>query len=172
VNLTDFTLHAAAEQLGISAHAVRMRWKRGQVAGYKKDGVVYVQLESATSQGSPRSQPVNPNVKDSVKSAREGWDIELQAHELRRLKAELREAKEQIEAERTRYDDLLKETRRDRDREQVLRQDLQRIMGRLEERLALPAPDDERLDRLERENGQLKSGVIALVGHMQGRKVR
>jgi len=60
----------------------------------------------------------------------------------------------------------MQDVRRDRDSEAVLRNQLQQLLGRLEERIALPAPNSQRLEKLERENRQLKGGVVSLVDYV------
>ena len=92
--------------------------------------------------------------------------LEYQALELKRLKQELAEAKDQIREERRRYDQLQADWRTDREREQVLRQDLQRLMGQLDSRLSLAAPEADRMDKLEQDNRDLKTGVVSLVEYI------
>lgn len=158
----SLTLREAAELLGISVPALRMRWKRGKIKGRTVDGRVYIDLPSQglteASQGlTEASQP---------SEAMSDWVMEKQSIELARVKAELDDAKRQISDERQRFDNLMQDVRRDRDSEAVLRNQLQQLLGRLEERIALPAPDSQRLEKLERENRQLKGGVVSLVDYV------
>ena len=104
-----------------------------------------------------------------VREAIAEYELDIQKRELARLREELVTAREQIEAERRRYDDVVADNRRTRESEAVLRSQLQDIVLQLQERLSLPAPDTDRLDRLERENGQLKSGVVDLVGYIKNK---
>ena len=96
--------------------------------------------------------------------------LEYQALELKRLKQELAEAKDQIREERRRYDQLQADWRTDREREQVLRQDLQRLMGQLDSRLSLAAPEADRMDKLEQDNRDLKTGVVSLVEYISKKR--
>lgn len=158
----SLTLREAAELLGISVSALRMRWKRGKIKGRTVDGRVYIDLPSQglTEDSQKPSQPSQPS------EAMSDWVMEKQSIELARVKAELDDAKRQISDERQRFDNLMQDVRRDRDSEAVLRNQLQQLLGRLEERIALPAPDSQRLEKLERENRQLKGGVVSLVDYV------
>ena len=155
----SLTLREAAELLGISVPALRMRWKRGKIKGRTVDGRVHIDLPSQglTEDSQKPSQP---------SEAISDWVMEKQSIELARVKAELDDAKRQISDERQRFDNLMQDVRRDRDSEAVLRNQLQQLLGRLEERIALPAPDSHRLEKLERENRQLKGGVVSLVDYV------
>ena len=160
------TLREAAARLGVRPHTLRMRWKRGLVEGFTMDGRIYIHVEEEPSQPDVHSEPspVNP-----VREAIAEYELDIQKRELARLREELVTAREQIEAERRRYDDVVADNRRTRESEAVLRSQLQDIVLQLQERLSLPAPDTDRLDRLERENGQLKSGVVDLVGYIKNK---
>lgn len=184
------TLREAAQLAGISTHAMRMRYRRaeksGEPIGFKVKGVVYIKLvDGAVPNPKPRGTPhVTPYVTPSQtvtppESAEVVTDaapepdqtpdevrLEYQALELKRLKQELAEAKDQIGEERRRYDQLQADWRTDREREQVLRQDLQRLMGQVEARLSLAAPEIDRLDQLEQDNRDLKTGVVSLVEYI------
>jgi nucleotide-binding universal stress UspA family protein len=166
-----FTLREAAAQLGVSPHTLRMRWKRGLIEGYKMGGRIYILVVDEPSQ--PSQVPSQPDVHSEpspVNPLREAiaeYELDIQKRELARLREELVTAREQLETERRRYDDIVADNRRTRESEAVLRSQLQNIVLQLQERLSLPAPDTDRLDRLERENGQLRSGVVDLVGYIQ-----
>jgi hypothetical protein len=184
------TLREAAQLAGISTHAMRMRYRRaeksGEPIGFKVKGVVYIKLVAGAvpdpkPRGTPHvtpfvtpSQPVTPpesaeDVTDAAPEPDQTPDevrLEYQALELKRLKQELAEAKDQIGEERRRYDQLQADWRTDREREQVLRQDLQRLMGQVEARLSLAAPETDRIDQLEQDNRDLKTGVVSLVEYI------
>ena len=188
------TLREAAQLAGISTHAMRMRYRRadksGEPIGFKVKGVVYIKLvDGAVPDPKPRgtphvtpfvtpSQPVTPpesaeDVTDAAPEPDQTPDevrLEYQALELKRLKQELAEAKDQIGEERRRYDQLQADWRTDREREQVLRQDLQRLMGQVEARLSLAAPEIDRLDQLEQDNRDLKTGVVSLVEYISKKR--
>ena len=188
------TLREAAQLAGISTHAMRMRYRRadksGEPIGFKVKGVVYIKLvDGAVPNPKPRgtphvtpyvtpSQPVTPHesaevVTDAAPEPDQTPDevrLEYQALELKRLKQELAEAKDQIGEERRRYDQLQADWRTDREREQVLRQDLQRLMGQVEARLSLAAPEIDRLDQLEQDNRDLKTGVVSLVEYISKKR--
>ena len=188
------TLREAAQLAGISTHAMRMRYRRaeksGEPIGFKVKGVVYIKLvDGAVPDPKPRgtphvtpyvtpSQPVTPHesaevVTDAAPEPDQTPDevrLEYQALELKRLKQELAEAKDQIGEERRRYDQLQADWRTDREREQVLRQDLQRLMGQVEARLSLAAPEIDRLDQLEQDNRDLKTGVVSLVEYISKKR--
>lgn len=165
----SLTLREAAELLGISVPALRMRWKRGKIKGRTVDGRVYIDLPSQglteASQGLTEASQ-KPSQPSQPSEAMSDWVMEKQSIELARVKAELDDAKRQISDERQRFDNLMQDVRRDRDSEAVLRNQLQQLLGRLEERIALPAPDSQRLEKLERENRQLKGGVVSLVDYV------
>ena len=170
------TLREAAARLGVRPHTLRMRWKRGLVEGFTMDGRIYIHVEEEPSQPSqPSQKPSQPDVHSEpspvnpVREAIAEYELDIQKRELARLREELVTAREQLEAERRRYDDVVADNRRTRESEAVLRSQLQDIVLQLQERLSLPAPDTDRLDRLERENGQLKSGVVDLVGYIKNK---
>ena len=192
------TLREAAQLAGISTHAMRMRYRRaeksGEPIGFKVKGVVYIKLvDGAVPDPKPRggphvttnvtpfvtpSQPVTPPesaevVTDAAPEPDQTPDevrLEYQALELKRLKQELAEAKDQIGEERRRYDQLQADWRTDREREQVLRLDLQRLMGQIEAQLSLAAPEIDRLDQLEQDNRDLKTGVVSLVEYISKKR--
>jgi hypothetical protein len=193
------TLREAAQMADISTHAMRMRYRRsvkaGEPIGFKDKGAVRIRLvDGAVPDPKPRGTPhVTPNVTPSQPvTPRESAEFvpdadnpppepgptpeELQLEyadiELKRLRKELAEAKDQIADERRRYDQLQADWRTDREREQVLRQDLQRLMGQLESRLALAAPETDRIDQLEQDNRDLKTGVVSLVEHISKQRGR
>ena len=193
------SLRDAARLAGISTHAMRMRYRRsvkaGDPIGFKVEGAVYIRLvDGAVPDPKPRGTPhVTPNVTPSHpvtprESAEfvpdtdnpppepdptpEELHLEYADIELKRLRKELAEAKDQIADERRRYDQLQADWRTDREREQVLRQDLQRLMGQLEARLALAAPETDRIDQLEQDNRDLKTGVVSLVEYISKQKGR
>jgi hypothetical protein len=60
-NLTRFTVQEAADALGLSAEAVRMRIKRGTLAHVKEKNTVYVLLDSSSLDTGPKT-PSNPKL--------------------------------------------------------------------------------------------------------------
>jgi hypothetical protein len=55
-NLTRFTVAQAADVLGLSAEAVRMRIKRGTLAHVKEENTVYVLLDPSSLETDPTPQ--------------------------------------------------------------------------------------------------------------------
>ena len=99
--------------------------------------------------------------------------IELQRLELTRLLRENGRLNQRLERMDERIDGLLASHAQERDREQVLRQQLQNQFDALAERLALPAPDTAvkaRLDESEQSLGMLKSSIMQLLRFLEGRK--
>lgn len=105
-------------------------------------------------------------------------EMDIHQREVDRLKSELAEAKSQIANERERYDQLMTDWRVDREsrdhersREQVMRQQLQELISRFDHINALPAPaSDPRIDQLERDNRELRIGVMSLVEYISKKR--
>jgi len=162
------TIVQAAAQLGVKTATVRMRWKRGKLKGFKKGGRIYVYLnKQVNKQGEQTEQTGEP--ADAFADA----TIELQRVELNRVLRDNTRLNERLERMDERIDGLLASHAQERDREQVLRQQMQNQFDALTERQALPAPDiavKARLDESERNVGMLKSGVILLLRFLEGKK--
>jgi len=159
------TIVQAAAQLGVKTATVRMRWKRGKLKGFKKDGRIYVYLnKQVNKQGEQEGEQIK-RFDDAT--------IELQSLELTRLLRENGRLNERLERMDERIDGLLASHAQERDREQVLRQQMQNQFDALTERLALPAPDTAvkaRLDESEQNVGILKSGIMQLLRFLEGKK--
>jgi plasmid maintenance system antidote protein VapI len=191
------TLAEAAQALGITEAAVRMRWKRGKLQGFKQGGRirVYVAEPDASAPAQRPEQPGEP-VKSQTEHATEQTEqvtdretatiIELQRTELTRLLRDNERLHTEVERQNTRLDTLLETHAQERDREQVLRQQLQNQVERLTAQLALPKPQQSRLAQLaetekalaraqadveatQQEMGALKGGVVALLRWLEKR---
>jgi plasmid maintenance system antidote protein VapI len=197
------TLAEAAQALGITEAAVRMRWKRGKLQGFKQDGRIRVYVtESAPPAPAQRPEQPGEPVKSQTEQATEQTEqvtdretatiIELQRTELTRLLRDNERLHSEVERQNTRLDTLLETHAQERDREQVLRQQLQNQVDRLTAQLALPAPEmdpqteNSRLARLAeteralskaqadvehavQETSALKGGVMALLRWLEKR---
>ena len=175
------TLVQAAERLGVKPATVRMRWKRGKLEGFKKGGRVYVYLtKQANKQGEhvEQKREQGEQEREQVREEIAAYDeatIEMQRLELDRVLRENERLNERMERMDARIDGLLASHAQERDREQVLRQQLQNQLDVLTERLALPAPEPDpavqaRLEESERNVGLLKGGVIQLLRFLEGKK--
>ena len=118
---TAIPLIEAASALGITTDALRMRWKRGKIEGRRV--FVYV-TEQPNSR--PNGDQSRPSQADSDQA-----DIEVELNRVLRDNERLNQ----------RLDDLLATHAKERDREQVLRQQMQNQIDRLGGQIALPAPD-------------------------------
>jgi hypothetical protein len=162
------TIVQAAAQLGVKTATVRMRWKRGKLKGFKKDGRIYVYLNNQVNKQGEQTEQEGEQVKRFDDAT-----IELQSIELTRLLRENGRLNERLERMDERIDGLLASHAQERDREQVLRQQMQNQFDALAERLALPAPDTAvkaRLDESEQSLGMLKSGIMQLLRFLEGKK--
>jgi hypothetical protein len=107
-NLTRFTVAQAADVLGLSAEAVRMRIKRGTLAYVKEENTVYVLLEPSSSEtvqtqpNDERTQPNNDQTTDQTTQVVEALQAEVQF-----LRQELRLTRELREEEARRKDAII-----------------------------------------------------------------
>ena len=100
-NLTRFTVAQAADVLGLSAEAVRMRIKRGTLAYVKEENTVYVLLEPSSSE-TDQTQPNNDQTTDQTAQVVEALQAEVQF-----LRQELRLTRELREEEARRKDAII-----------------------------------------------------------------
>ena len=111
-NLTRFTVAQAADALGLSAEAVRMRIKRGTLAHGKEENTVYVLLEPSsletdqTRPNSERTQPNNDQLADQTTDQTSQMVETLQA-EVQFLRQELKLSRELREEEARRKDAII-----------------------------------------------------------------
>jgi excisionase family DNA binding protein len=120
----SLTIQQAAVRLGISSDAVRMRFKRGRIRGYKKGGRIWIVLDNSSDmieRSSGQSAPQD-----------DGWTLaaRLQTEQLERLKQD----NERLNA---RIDQLMAVV----EREQILRRQTQVQLARLLERMGAPGAD-------------------------------
>ncbi|MGE0650974.1 MAG: hypothetical protein AB7P12_04395 [Alphaproteobacteria bacterium] len=121
----DLTIQQAAVRLGLSSDAVRMRFKRGRIKGYKKDGRIWIVLDKSSDKSEPAPGQETPQD--------DGWTLaaRLQTEQLERLKQD----NERLNA---RVDQLMAVV----EREQILRRQTQVQLARLLERMGTPLPSD------------------------------
>ena len=130
---TALPLAQAAEHLGISPNALRMRVARGRAEGMRREGRLYVYVDAPIETPRlPAPSPPESTVHDTL--------LELQRTELSRLLAENRRLNDRLQQ----LFDLLRT-------DQSQRQSLQDIILELARDRSLPALDQiySRLDRLE-----------------------
>jgi len=171
-NRTALPLAGAAAVLGLTTEALRKRWKRGKIDGYRGAGgrvFIYVQKDGqmpGQASGTAYAGQADSETGEAGLHASElAVVVELQRTELDRLLNSNHRLEERV-------DTLIKQN----ENEQVLRRQMQATLDRLTERQALPAPPDEnaqlkrRLDENENTLGMLKQGVMALIGYIEGQK--
>jgi len=153
--------------LGMTTDALRMRWKRGKLEGFKQGRRVFVYVTE---------QPNNrPNSVQSRTEQAANGDGDQHSDELARLVRDNERLNERLVRDNERLDGLLASHAQERDREQVLRQQLQTQIDRLTEQVALPAPApnaslQSRLHETESNFGVLKSALIQLLRFLEGKR--
>ena len=103
-DLTRFTVAQAADVLGLSAEAVRMRIKRETLPHVKEENTVYVLLDPAsldTDQTQPNRERTQPNSDQTAQV------IEALSAEVQLLREELKLARELREEEARRKDAII-----------------------------------------------------------------
>lgn len=157
-----------------------MRWKRKQLDGFIRDGRAWVYLNEQAL----RPSPGEVNRADAEVKATETHMIDVLQAELRRrdrdnadLKAELVRLQDQLDRvladareDHRRAGEERQQMMEQQERHQVLQGQLQQLIQHLQDRPAIAGPPPEvqrRLDRLEDENVQLKSGLVQLIGWAQ-----
>ncbi len=137
-------LAEAAERLGLSRDALRMRIRRGKARGFKRDGHVFVWLDGMTAGPPPAAAKSKPAAAPAAAGEAEPWPalVALQREEISRLLQET----ERLNARLERHLDEAREMRQMLQREQVLRQqeqalrrDTQDLLNRLVSHPALAA---------------------------------
>jgi len=147
------TLVQAAAQLGITTDALRMRFRRGKVRGFKRGRRLFIELDNRTDQ-TEQTEQLSEHVRGQ--DGAQAFDF--------------------VVAENTRLNDRLDRLVTMLEREQVLRQQMQVQIEQLTDRLALPvleAPDSDVASRLEdtqQQFGLLKRAVVQLVTFLEGGK--
>jgi excisionase family DNA binding protein len=124
IEQTDLTIQQAAVRLGVSSDAVRMRFKRGRIKGYKKGGRIWIVLDN--------SSDITEHSLDHEAPQDDGWTLaaRLQTEQLERLKQD----NERLNA---RIDQLMAIV----EREQILRRQTQVQLARLLERMGAPGTE-------------------------------
>jgi len=154
------TLVQAAAQIGITPDALRMRFRRGKVRGFKRGGRLFIELDNRTDQPEQTEHSTEQANRKDV--AENGQDVS--------------KAFDFMVAENTRLNDRLDRLVMMLEREQVLRQQMQGQIEQLTDRLALPAPKDQgsdvrsRLEDTAAQFGLLKRAVAQLVTFLEGGK--
>jgi hypothetical protein len=148
------TLVQAAAQLGITPDALRMRYKRGKVRGFKRGGRVFIELDTE-----PNNRTNQTEQTEQPPEQVNGQDVS--------------QAFDFVVAENIRLNERLDRLMGMLEREQVLRQ---QQIEQLTDRPALVAPEGQgsdvarRLDDTEQEFGILKRAVVQLVAFLEGGK--
>ena len=144
---TALPLAEAAERLGLSPNALRMRVARGRAEGVRRDGRLYVYVDT------DRRSAFEP-LEDTEPPADTDTLLELQRTELNRLLTENRRLNERV-------DSLLGLLRA----EQTNRQTLQELLGeiaRSRPAAQSAAGSDRRLAGIETANRALRAAVLQL----------
>ncbi len=147
------TLVQAAAHLGITPNALRMRYRRGKVRGFKRGGRLFIELDDRTDRAEQTEQP-----SERVN----GGDVAR--------------AFNFVLADNTRLNDRLDRLMQMLEREQVLRQQMQGQIERLTDRLALPSPEAggsdvvSRLEDTEHRFDLLKRAVVQLMAFLEKSK--
>lgn len=165
------TIVQAAERLGVKTATVRMRYKRGKLEGFKKGGRIYVHLNGTGEQSEQKSE--QPGEQNDQTDAINEHTIEIQRIELTRVLKENGRLNERLDRMEGRVDGLLASHAKERDREQVLRQQMQNQLDALTIRPALPPVDDalnRRVEESEQNVGVLKTAVMQLVRFMERKR--
>ena len=143
---TALPLAEAAERLGLSPNALRMRVARGRAEGVRREGRLYVYVDTDTDTWSEPSVDTTTPETDTL--------LELQRTELNRLLTENRRLNERL-------DTLLGLLRA----EQTSRQTLQDLLGEIAR--SRPTEDrtsssERRLSAIEAANRGLRTAVLQL----------
>ena len=104
-NLTRYTIAQAADVLGLSAEAVRMRIRRGTLAHVKEENTVYILLDPSSvesDQTQPNAERTQPN------SDQTSQVVEALQTEVKFLREELRLTRELREEEARRKDAIIR----------------------------------------------------------------
>lgn len=173
---TALTIVQAAERLKVNPATVRMRYKRGKLDGFKEGGRIYVYLNKQGKHTEQKGEhsPEQSEQQGEQASTFNEFTIELQRTELNRVLKENERLNGRLERMEERVDGLLASHAQERDREQVLRQQMQNQLDALTIRPALPPMDDElhnRLQESEQDVGLLKTAVMQLVRFMERKRV-
>jgi len=145
----------AAAELGITPDALRMRYRRGKVRGYKRGNRLFIVLDNRTEQTEQATEQASgKNVAENGQEVSKAFDF--------------------VVADNARLNDRLDRLVQMLEREQVLRQQMQSQIEQLTDRLALPAPEAQesdvasRLEDTEQQFGLLKRAVGQLVVFLEG----
>jgi hypothetical protein len=164
-------LAQAAARLGITSDALRMRFRRGRIEGYRRGRRLFIYVEEP---GEPRhgELPENPEPSHRPRPGEpfaEAQPFERSEQTVRAGRPASRDASTEsasswdavLELQRAELDRLLRDNgwlhqRLDelmsyQEREQVLRQQMQGTVDRLTDRLSLPAPAAVDNDAIRRE---------------------
>ncbi len=139
-------LAEAADRLGLSPNALRMRVARGRAEGERRDGRLYVYVDAPPA-SAPRPAATETGQSDY------GTIVELQRTELNRLLAENRRLSERLDGLLT----MLQE-------EQASRHALQHLFGEVARRQHTPDPAGwlGRLTAWDRSNRSLRNAVLRM----------
>ncbi len=169
---TAVQLVQAAEQLGITPEALRMRVKRGKTEGFKRNGRWHVYVNTAPKQLSkPTEHRADADQTDATDFDRvaEAFAIDLR-RQIRRLEvqndtlqAEMRETRQQHVGQVRQMQESRDELER---RLTTLMQQQQQQLADLNERLALPAPEDVNEKRQTR---AVLAGIAEVLGRLYRR---
>ncbi len=176
LNRTALPLSEAASRLGITPDAVRMRFRRGKIKGFRENKRIYIQFEQASEQRAEQSERYS---EQQAEQSEQGLDalseqtleviVELQRTELTRILGD-------NERLNRRVDEMMDLQRR----QQVLQQQTQNTLENLSKQLdRLPSPEtytretralESRLQETESNFGMLKSGLFALLAFLERKR--
>jgi len=158
------TLVQAAAQLGIKPAALRMRYKRGKVRGFKRGGRLFIELNNLDEQP-PEQTEQSPEQNEQPPEQENGKNVAGNGQEISK-------AFDFVVADNARLNDRLDRLVQMLEREQVLRQQMQSQIEQLTDRLALPAARESdvasRLEDTQQQFGLLKRAVVQLVTFLEG----
>lgn len=130
-NEHGLTLVEAAVRLGINPAAVRMRYKRGKLRGFKRDGRIWIVLNNDLNKTEQVTEQSNKTTEQPVQPVDDGWS---------KLAEHLTAENERLNR---RLDDVLEQLKREqvlRQEDQAERREMRLQIAALNDRLALPAP--------------------------------
>jgi len=169
---TAVQLVQAAEQLGIRPEALRMRIKRGKADGFKRNGRWHVYVNTAPKQlNKPTEQRSDADQTDDTDFDRvaEAFALDMR-RQIRRLEVQNDTQQAELRDMRQQHADQVRQMQDSRDelerRLTTLMQQQQQQLADLNERLALPSPEDVNEKRHTR---AVLAGIVDVLGRLYRR---